>query len=67
VPPTCMAFVWIGLGDKDQVFHWLDKAYAAHDSYLGHLKVAPIVDGLRGDPRFIDLLRRVGLDSAGGV
>lgn len=66
VPPSCMAFVWIGLGDKDQAFHWLEEAYAAHDSYLGHLKVAPIVDGLRSDPRFMDLLRRVGLESTGG-
>jgi TolB-like protein/tetratricopeptide (TPR) repeat protein len=61
VPPTCMAFVWIGLGNKDEVFRWLERAYVAHDSYLGHLKVAPIVDGLRDDPRFADLLRRVGL------
>ncbi|HEY3156475.1 MAG TPA: protein kinase [Candidatus Eisenbacteria bacterium] len=67
VPPSCMAFVWIGLGNKDQAFHWLEEAYAAHDSYLGHLKVAPIVDGLRSDPRFIDLLRRVGLESPGSA
>jgi len=67
VPPTCMAFVWIGLGDKDQVFHWLDQACRSHDSYLGHIKVAPVLDGVRSDPRFQNVLRCVGLAAAEGV
>jgi serine/threonine protein kinase/tetratricopeptide (TPR) repeat protein len=67
VPPTCMAFIWIGLGNRDQALHWLEEAYRTRDSYLGHIKVAPIVDGLRSEPRFIALLRRVGLESTGGT
>jgi hypothetical protein len=59
-----MAFVWIGLGDKDQAFHWLDEACRAHDSYLGHIKVAPVLDSIRSDPRFERLLRCVGLAPA---
>jgi len=65
VPPTCMSFVWIGLGDKAQALHWMGEACRAHDSYLGHIKVAPIVDGLRSDPRFLALLRCVGLATPG--
>jgi hypothetical protein len=67
VPPTCMAFIWIGLGNRDQALHWLEEAYRTRDSYLGHIKVAPIVDGLRSEPRFIALLRRVGLESTPGA
>jgi len=66
VPPTCMSFVWIGLGDKAQALHWMGEACRAHDSYLGHIKVAPIVDGLRSDPRFLALFRCVGLTTTGG-
>jgi serine/threonine-protein kinase len=67
VPPTCMSFVWIGLGDKGQALHWMGEACRARDSYLGHIKVAPIVDGLRSDPRFVALLRCVGLAPNGGA
>jgi Flp pilus assembly protein TadD len=56
------AFVWayIGMGNKEQAFIWLEKAYSEH-SNLTTLKVDPIYDPLRSDPRFQDLLRQVGL------
>ena len=61
VPSYQFAAVHIGLGDHDQAFVWLDKAYEERADALVTLKVEPVFDPLRGDPRFSDLLRRVGL------
>ena len=49
------------LGGKDQAFAELNKAYENRESNLTRLKVEPRLDPLRADPRFSDLLRRVGL------
>jgi DNA-binding winged helix-turn-helix (wHTH) protein len=49
------------LGDKDQAFVWLEKAYQERSNFIAYLKVYPIVDPLRSDPRFDELLRRTGL------
>jgi tetratricopeptide (TPR) repeat protein len=51
------------LGDLDHAFAWLEKSYAARSARLTHLKVDARYDNLRADPRFADLLRRVGLAS----
>jgi tetratricopeptide (TPR) repeat protein len=56
-----IALVYTGLGDKQEAFKWLEEAYTAHDVGLAYLKVDPCLDPLRSDPRFDDLLRRVGL------
>jgi TolB-like protein/Flp pilus assembly protein TadD len=56
-----IALVYIGLGEKRDAFKWLEDAYRAHDVGLVYLKVDPCLDPLRSDPRFDDLLRRVGL------
>lgn len=61
VTPPALANVYIGLGDKDQAFLWLEKAYQERSFYLAYLKVFPAMDSLRSDPRFDDLLRRLGL------
>ncbi|MEO8436329.1 MAG: tetratricopeptide repeat protein, partial [Pyrinomonadaceae bacterium] len=61
ISPTLIATIYTGLGEKDQAFAWLDKAYDGRDSILVLLKVEPMFDSLRSDPRFTDLLRRVGL------
>ncbi|MGI8733831.1 MAG: TPR end-of-group domain-containing protein [Pyrinomonadaceae bacterium] len=53
--------MYTGLGEKDQAFAWLDKAYSGRDFILVFLKVEPMFDGLRSDPRFARLLQRVGL------
>ena len=50
-----------GLGEKDQAFQWLEKAYQDRADDLRQLKVDPLLDNLRSDPRFTDLVRRVGL------
>jgi len=51
----------MGLGNKDQTLKWLNQAYSARSVNLVYLKVEPIFDGLRSDPRFAELLRRIGL------
>jgi TolB-like protein/DNA-binding winged helix-turn-helix (wHTH) protein/Tfp pilus assembly protein PilF len=61
VTPPALANVYIGLGDKDQAFFWLEKAYQDRSNYLAYLKVFPADDPLRSDPRIDDLLRRMGL------
>jgi len=59
--PIVFVAPYIGSGDKDQAFAWLEKSVAAHSPGLTALKVDPVYDPLRSDPRFQDLLRRVGL------
>ncbi len=61
VQPTWVAVIHIGLGEKDQAFDWLQKAYQDRSTWLVYLKVDPFFDPLRSDPRFIDLIRKVGL------
>jgi tetratricopeptide (TPR) repeat protein len=58
--PVAVAEYYVLLGDKDQAFLWLNKAYDAR-SNLFFLKVDPVFDPIRSDPRFADLLRRMGL------
>ena len=47
--------------DKDKAFEWLEKAYEERAGWVIYVGVQPIFDGLRSDPRFAELLRRVGL------
>ncbi len=56
-----LAVVYTGLGDKDQAFHWLNQSCDNRDAFLIYLKVEPQWDSLRDDPRFDDLLRRMGM------
>jgi TolB-like protein len=56
-----IALVYGGLGEKDEAFAWLEKAFVAHDKGLTYLKIDPCLDPLRSDSRFQDLVRRVGL------
>ncbi len=62
VPARAFVDAYIGLGDKDQAFAWLEQGYKDGSNILQWLKVTPDFDSLRDDPRFKDLLRRVGLD-----
>ncbi|MGB7848292.1 MAG: tetratricopeptide repeat protein [Candidatus Acidiferrum sp.] len=61
VSSGAVALTYAALGDKEKVFFWLDKACAEHSSFMTSLKYWSVFDALRGDPRFSDLLRRVGL------
>jgi TolB-like protein/Tfp pilus assembly protein PilF len=60
VAPYYFAIVYAGLENRDQAFAWLEKAYQEHDEF-SDLKVAPMFENLHSDPRFADLVRRVGL------
>ncbi len=61
VSPFLIALVHVGLDDKDQAFSWLEEARAAGTYRFLYLKVFPIFDRLRDDPRFDELVRRSGL------
>lgn len=61
VGPTVLASIYAALGDKDQAFVFLNKAFEQRDTLLIVLKVEPMFDPLRSDPRFAELVRRVGL------
>jgi serine/threonine-protein kinase len=61
VSPGELATLYVGLGDKEAALGSLERAYAAHDPQLQYLKVDESLDPLRSDPRFQDLVRRVGL------
>ena len=63
VSPYFMAVVYSGLEEKDQAFHSLEQAYQERHAYMVLLKVEPVFDPLRSDPRFAGLMRRVGLPS----
>ena len=58
---THIAAIYAALGNKDEAFAWLDNAYEAHTFVLIELKVNPMFDMLRSDPRFVDLLGRMRL------
>jgi eukaryotic-like serine/threonine-protein kinase len=61
VPALLFALVYAGLDDQDQAFSWLEKAYEERFYRLAYLKVEALWEPLRSDPRFADLLRRVGI------
>ena len=61
VPSLYVALIYIGLGDNNQAFAWLDKAYEERCEYLVYLPTEPMADPLRSDPRFLALLERMGL------
>jgi TolB-like protein/DNA-binding winged helix-turn-helix (wHTH) protein/Flp pilus assembly protein TadD len=63
IGPDPILWAYVGVGDRDQAFAWFEKAYADHSNLLTSLKVNPAYDALREDPRFQDLMRRVGLAS----
>ena len=56
--------VYIGLGKLDQAFEWLEKSLQDRSWWLAWLKVDPLFDRARSDPRFSSLMSRVGLPSA---
>jgi TolB-like protein/Tfp pilus assembly protein PilF len=61
IMPIYFAWIYLGLGEKDQTFEWLEKAYEERSGFLNWLKVGPYYDSLRSDPRFTEMLKKVGL------
>jgi len=62
VPAAAFVQAYLGLDEYDRAFFWLKEAYKEQSNLLQFLKVHPIFDPVRNDPRFADLVRRVGLD-----
>jgi tetratricopeptide (TPR) repeat protein len=56
-----LAIIHLGLGEMDETFAWLEQAYEERSGFLAFLGVEPMLDELRGDARFANLLQRVGL------
>ena len=65
VSPFGMIWAYAGLGDNDQAFAWLEKAYQERYDRMVWLNVDALLEPLRSDPRFKDLVRRVGLPTPG--
>jgi hypothetical protein len=61
VPSYPIAAIYAALGQKDEAFTWLERAYEARDSWMDYLKIDPRLDPLHSDPRFANLLRRMNL------
>jgi tetratricopeptide (TPR) repeat protein len=59
--PVAVAVIYLGLGDKDAAFSWLEKAWELREGALPYIKLDPRCDPLRSDPRFAVLLRKMGL------
>lgn len=64
VPTAASVQAYVGLGDYDEAFAWFERAYQDKCNILQWIKVEPFPDAMRNDPRFADLLHRVGLDQA---
>ena len=61
VSPIGLAVAHFGLGQADGAFLWLEQAFDERKGWLLHLRVEPVLDGFRDDPRYIDLVTRIGL------
>jgi adenylate cyclase len=62
VSPGARAITYLGLGDRAKALDWLERAYEEQDGACWFLKVDPVYDVLRSEPRFQALLRKVGLE-----
>ena len=56
-----MAVIYAALDEKEEALAWLERAYDERDSWMDYLGLDSRLDGLRSDPRFADLLRRMNL------
>jgi serine/threonine-protein kinase len=66
VAPYLVATVYFALGEIDEGFQWLEKAFDEYDENLNFIAVDPILDSLRSDPRFIEIMDRAGLEHSFG-
>jgi serine/threonine-protein kinase len=64
VSSTCFALIHLGLGEKEQALDWLENGIKGRETPLAALKVHPAYDGLRDEPRFQALLRKLGMAGA---
>ena len=62
VPPFELAIVYASLGNRDQTFFWLDKAFADRSENLGFIRNMPLFDSIRDDARYAELMRKIGFN-----
>ena len=62
ISPFGIAVIYLGLGQNEQAFEWLEKAYEEKDHWMAALKVYSMFDSVRSDPRFTSLLKKMGLE-----
>jgi adenylate cyclase len=67
ISAAAIGVIYGALGQKDEAFLWLERAYNDHDAVLTTIAFYPGSQSLRDDPRFIDLVRRVGFDPAKAI
>lgn len=60
--PYLIAIIYLKLGQIDQAFEWLEKAYEVRNDQIIHLKSDPAFDIISSDPRLKALLKKVGLE-----
>ena len=65
VPPTSFAWTYLGLGEIDEAFVWLDRAVDGRDHMLVPIKSYPFFDSIREDPRYLSLLRKMNFATEG--
>jgi TolB-like protein/DNA-binding winged helix-turn-helix (wHTH) protein/Tfp pilus assembly protein PilF len=59
--PSGLADVYARLGQKEEAFKWLEKSFEARDPAILQFKIEPVYDNLRDDPRYVELIRKIGL------
>jgi tetratricopeptide (TPR) repeat protein len=62
IPSMGIAKLYFALGENDTGFEWLERAYVEHEPWLCFLKIDPLYDSVRDDPRYLTLLKKIGLD-----
>ena len=60
------AFLYAGLGDREDAFRWMEKAYQEHSWCMLDLNIDPIWDPIRSDPQFAEYVRKAGLPEDSG-
>jgi serine/threonine-protein kinase len=61
VSPVSFATLYLGLGEPNRVLDWTERAYQERRGWLAYLKVNPILDPVRGEPRFVELVNAMRL------
>src|SRR5207302_11078197 len=67
ISAAAIGLIYAALGNKDEAFRWLERAYDDHDAVLTTIAFYPGSQPLRDEPRFIDLVKRVGFDPAKAI
>jgi tetratricopeptide (TPR) repeat protein len=61
VDPAEIAYEYAALGNNDETFEWLEKAYSERSRSLQWIEIQPTMDRIRSDPRYLDLIQRLGM------